>query len=190
MSRTIRIAELEQGERVLSGMYRGRRLYDRLVSQLPRSVEPLPLFIDFAGVDLATGSYLREGLLELKKYCRNENQKIYPVVANISEDTLQELELALKAYSDAFLVCTLDKRGRVGGVRLLGVLDDKDLKTFQAVVQGKEVDATSLSQRYASEERIGPTGWNNRLAGLVAKGLVMELRRGRAKLYRPVLEVA
>lgn len=185
----IYISELEGGDPVLSGMYRGRDLCDKLKSQLPRSVEPMPLFIDFKDVDLATGSYLREGVLGIKKYCRDEGLNIYPVVANISEESLQELELALKAYNDAIFHCTLDSRGRVSSVRLSGVLEDKDLKTFQAVASDKEVDAISLAEKYSSQDKIGPTGWNNRLAGLVAKGIVMEIRRGRAKFYRPVLEV-
>jgi hypothetical protein len=190
MSQKISISQLEGGEQVLSGLYRGRSLYDKIVAQLPRTIEPCALFLDFNNVDLATGSYIREGVLKLKKYCRDEGLNIYPVMANISDQTVPELELALKAYSDTILVCTLDNRNRVGAARLLGVLEDKDLKTFQAVATGKEVDATSLAEQYAPQEKIGPTGWNNRLAGLVAKGIVMELRRGRAKFYRPVLEVA
>jgi hypothetical protein len=190
MSQRISISELEGGEQVLSGLHRGRCLYDKLVPRLPRNIEPHALYLDFKGVDLVTGSYIREGILKLKKHCRDEGLNIYPVMANISDETVPELELALKAYSDTILICTLDNRNRVGSVRLLGVLEDKDLKTFQAVASGKEVDATSLAEQYALQEKIGPTGWNNRLAALVAKGIVIELRRGRAKFYRPVLEVA
>jgi len=185
----IEVLDLESGDVVLGGLFRGQQLYNKLRSQLPRSVEPTALFIDFKGVATATGSYLREGVLMLKKYCRDEGLNIYPVIANLSAESLPDLELALKAYNDAIFICTLDNRDRLSSVRLLGILEDKDLKTIQAVTTGKEVDAISLAEKYAEQEKIGPTGWNNRLAGLVAKGILMEIRRGRAKFYRPVLEV-
>ena len=41
-----------------------------------------------------------------------------------------------------------------------------------------------------SIERVGATAWNNRLASLAAKSLVVEILQGRTKKYRPVLEVA
>lgn len=190
MIEKINISQMENGDPVLAGLLRGQQLYNKLISQMPRSAVPQTLFLDFRNVDLATGSYLRESILGLKRYCRNEGLNIYPVLANINEDTLQELELALKAQSDAIFICNLDARDRVSSVRLVGILEDKDLKTFEALSKCQEVDAASLAEQYATQERIGPTGWNNRLAGLVAKGIVKEIRRGRAKFYRLVLEVA
>lgn len=190
MIEKINISQLENGEPVLAGLHRGQRMFNKLLSQLPRSVFPQPLFLDFRDVGLATGSYLREAVLKLKRHCRDEGLNIYPVLANINEGTLQELDLALKAQSDAIFICNLDTRGKVTSARLVGVLEDKDLKTFEAVSEGKEVDAASLADKYAAQERIGPTGWNNRLASLVSKGILREIRRGRAKFYRLVLEVA
>ena len=36
-------------------------------------------------------------------------------------------------------------------------------------------------------EKVGHTAWNNRLAALAGKGVVVETQHGRAKRYRPLL---
>jgi hypothetical protein len=56
------------------------------------------------------------------------------------------------------------------------------------VKEAKEVDATTLARAYEVKEGIQVTGWNNRLTSLAAKGLLMEIKRGRSKVYRTVLE--
>ena len=145
----INIFALENGDQVLAGLPRGQQLYNKLISRLPRAIVPQPLFLDFRDVGLATSSYLREGILKLKRYCRDEGLNIYPVLANINnEETLQELEVALKAQSDAIFICDLNTRGQVSSVRLVGVLEDKDLKTLEAMSKEKEVDAASLAKFY------------------------------------------
>jgi hypothetical protein len=68
-------------------------------------------------------------------------------------------------------------------------LDEKQRVTLEAVVDAKEADAGTLQHRFRKSDEIGITGWNNRLAALVAKGLLIETQKGRGKLYRPVLEL-
>ncbi len=46
--------------------------------------------------------------------------------------------------------------------------------------------APELAARFPNET-IGPTAWNNRLSGLAAKGLLVEMRQSKIKVFRPLL---
>jgi len=70
---------------------------------------------------------------------------------------------------------------------LLGELEPKQRKTFDLLRSAGEADAASLQGLDGDGETIGHTAWNNRLAGLASKGIVVEFQHGRAKRYRPLL---
>jgi len=48
-------------------------------------------------------------------------------------------------------------------------------------------EATAPAMTQQSGQAVGATAWNNRLSALAAKGLIMEQRRGKTKIFRPVL---
>jgi len=193
MSQEILIFDLGRAE-VLSGAPKGQMFFGRLVSSVRPEPEPCQLFLNFAGVHLMTSSFFRESILPFRDYAI-EKLKLYPVLANVSDDTLDEIKVVLEPIRDAVILCTL-RGGRVSNARLFGILEDKQQLTLEAVLRQKETDAGLLKKqaddaakkRRSSEEKISITGWNNRLAALVAKGLLIETKRGRGKLYRPVLE--
>lgn len=174
---------------ILAGEFPGKSMYDRLRLQIPSVVDPLPLFLDFTDIEVITGSYIRESICKLKQYCRETNLSVYPVVANASEEVIEDLNLILTALNDAIIACNVDDSNRVSNIRVIGVLEEKQRVALDAVAKAKVVDASTLAAKYESREGIGATGWNNRLAGLVAKGVVIEVRKGRGKFYRPILEV-
>jgi len=188
MAGKISVFELA-GTSVLSGAPRGQQFLSKLISTARRSTQPEPLFLDFAGIELMTSSFFRAGILPFRAYCV-EKLNLYPVLANISEDTMDEIDLVLAPIRDAVILCRLDAKKRVSGARIFGVLDEKQRLTFEAVVEAKEADAGILRHRFRKSDEIGITGWNNRLAALVAKGLLIETPKGRGKLYRPVLELS
>jgi hypothetical protein len=75
-------------------------------------------------------------------------------------------------------------------VQLCGNLDEKLQETLKLVSRKRETTAAQLHEESKAVDTIGATAWNNRLATLAAKSLVVEILQGRTKKYRPVLEVA
>jgi hypothetical protein len=176
------------GASILSGAPKGQLFFAKLVSSVTPTEEPSRLFLDFQGIDLMTSSFFRSAILPFRDYCVDK-LNLYPVLANVSPDTLDEIDVVLKPIRDAVFLCRLDSRRRVESARVFGVLDEKQQLTLNAVLDAKEADASILKHRFRKKDDIGITGWNNRLAALVGKGLLIETQKGRVKLYRPVLEL-
>jgi hypothetical protein len=183
----LEIRALVGGQHILSGSADGRRLLARLIDVTPPVDAPERLYLDFTGIEVATVSFLREGVIGYRDFTRASRQNIYPIVANALPAVLEELELFLKARGDALWCCSLDVQGRTSAHRILGELDPVQRKTFDLVSETGTATAPGLATRF-SEEKIGPTAWNNRLSGLATKGLLVETREGKTKVFRPLLE--
>ena len=184
-----RLFNLMNGQTVLSGSIAGRKLLGLLVGVTSSASEPASAFLDFAGVEVATASFLREAVIGFRDYARRSLPNVYPVVANLSFAVAEELEFFVRARGDVLLACDLGSNGEVTGPHLIGELDPAQRVTFDAVREGGAVSAPELAQRYA-DASIGSTAWNNRLAALASKGLLVERRLGRTKSFSSVLEVA
>jgi hypothetical protein len=177
-------------EPVLAGAMNGKVAFAKLVKEIDREpAVPTALFLDFRDVQVATASYLRESVFSLKGYMRAIDSKYYPVAANVNEPIYDELMVVANAKNDAIISCRLDDNDVVSDVALIGHLDPKQRITFDLVHEVENADANQLMKRSSESEPKNPTAWNNRLAGLAAKGLILEFAKGRAKFYRPVLEV-
>jgi hypothetical protein len=187
MRQVISIYDLGGKIPVLSGLPRGQVLLGQLIATVRPQEERTPLFLNFEGVHVATSSFLRSGILAFRDHCVRMGLNLYPVLANLSDETIDDLKLVLEQRGDAFIVCALDGGG-VSSVRVVGSLDEKQRLTLEAVIKEGETDAASLKDKHEETESIGTTGWNNRLSSLAEKGLLMEVKRGRGKLYRPILE--
>jgi hypothetical protein len=88
-------------------------------------------------------------------------------------------------------VCKLNGRAKPVKSWLIGELDPKQKITFDLVHELGEADASKLMEAYGEQEGLKhTTAWNNRLATLAGRGLVIEIRQGRAKRYRPLLKKA
>lgn len=187
----IDIAEIGSAP-VLSGAVNGKAAFAALVKIVDHEpTEPVPLFLDFRNIDTATASYLRESVFALKTYMRTTNSKYYPVVANINDEVWDEMALVAALKSDVIMSCELDKRDRVLKAELIGDLDPKQKMTFDVVRDSDQVDANGLMEKFGEAEKTkGTTAWNNRLAALVARGVIREFVQGRAKSYRPLLKEA
>ena len=177
---------------VLSGAINGRTAFAAMVKAIDQEPPtPTALYLDFADVGVATASYLRESVFALKAYLRNIGAKYYPVAANANDSVYDELLTIANAKNDAIISCRLSFQGAVSDIALIGQLDPKQQMTFELVNELKDADAGRLMQQYGEKEHVtSTTAWNNRLAGLAARGLIREFTRGRAKYYRPVLEVS
>lgn len=171
---------------VLAGAISGRSAFSEIISKAQvEPAEPTLLILDFASIELATASYMKELVFGTKSFMRSIGSRWYPIVANADDAIKEELRVLTEARKDAIIVCDCDEAGEISNPRLFGDLDSKQVSTFNKVAEKGTADASSLMQEFGEEENTGPTAWNNRLAGLVAKGVLMEFKKGRAKLYRP-----
>jgi hypothetical protein len=184
----ISIYELGGGLEVLSGQPRGQLFLGKLIGAIRPQDEYTPLFLNFKGVKVATSSFLRAGILAFRDHCVRMGLNLYPVLANINDEIADDLKIMLEKCGDAFVVCDLGDDEQASSIRVIGSLDETQRLTLEAVILEGETDAATLKEKHKNTESIGTTGWNNRLTSLAEKGLVVEVKRGRGKLYRPVLE--
>jgi hypothetical protein len=184
------IQDIVQGA-IASGAQQGRLVLSRLIAQTePRGV-PTVAYLDFDGIEVATSSFLRESVVGFKEYCRKQQPSIYPVVANAGDAVREELQFFLKSQGDAMWACALTSDGAWSQAGVLGraSLDPGQLEAFDAVCARKGKTATELkNQADGPDSNIGVTGWNNRLAALSMRGLVIEHKVGKAKSFTAVLE--
>jgi hypothetical protein len=168
----------------------GKRAFMAALEDFPEMAEPALVLLDFKGVALATSSYLSEVLLPLRDHLRLRRHPGYVVAANLYDKVREELEETLRRSGDALLTCATDAAGHITDVQLCGKLEDKLQETLSLVSRKREATAAQLHEESRMTDTVGATAWNNRLASLAAKSLVVEILQGRTKKYRPVLEVA
>lgn len=184
----IDISELA-GSELLAGSQNGKRLLVELLTVASEEpTDPIPLFLDFAGVLVATASFLRESVLAFRDLVRGRRSNFYPVIANANREVCDELnELVGPQRSDVLVACDLDESDKVVDLRLIGSLEPVQRRTLNFVIEQGETDARSLMLAHGDEERTThTTAWNNRLASLAYLGLLVEKSHGRAKRYSPL----
>jgi len=175
------------GGNILAGAGVGRRTCALLLEEAGIAREPTICLLDFRGVDFASASFLREAVLRLRDAARAQASPLYPVVANASEAVREELDDLLRRGGEAIAVCRIDDNRSPRAPEILGELEPKQKHAFDLLRAVGEADIATLQSLDRSEEQVGHTAWNNRLAALAAKGIVIESQHGRTKRYRPVL---
>jgi hypothetical protein len=180
----ISLLRLAKGESVLAGASSGRRTRERLWD-LAKSSSAGLFVIDCAGVDVATSSFLREGVVGFRDIARQERSDLYPVLSNLSANVEEEFVGLLNQMGEAFWVFELSK-DIVKKRRLIGRIDPKLKETLELIENGSGHDAATLWKNTNSIESIGVTAWNNRLASLSKQGLVFESRVGKQKYFHPL----
>lgn len=178
------------GGPILAGALQGKAALARLLEAVPNEPEePQPAFLDFGRVDVATASFLRESVVAFRNVIRNRASHYYPVISNANDSVRDELLELAAARGDVFMTCILAASGEVSGTALWGELEAKQRLTFDLVKQYGETDAGELMRAYGEREKTRhATAWNNRLSSLAALGLVVEMRSGRLKRYRPLFK--
>jgi len=176
------------GSATLAGSAMGRQMLAQLIEKTKPLALPTIAFLDFDGVDIATGSFLREAVMGFRDFCRNAAGMIYPVVANANATIEEELATYLRGRNDAIWACAIDSRGHTADPRILGELDTAQISTIQLIGKHHPISAPELA-KLRPDDKVGATAWNNRLATLAAKGMLKEVRHGKTKLFSPVMEV-
>lgn len=172
---------------ILAGAGVGRRTCAALLAEVGIAREPTICLLDFKGVAFASASFLREAVLRLRDAARAQDSPLYVVVANSTPEVREELDDLLRRSADAMLACRTGDQGELTDPELLGELEPKQRQAFDLLRKAGEADAAKLQMLDQSGDSVGHTAWNNRLAALTAKGVVIEFQHGRAKRFRLVL---
>jgi hypothetical protein len=180
------VAELAH-QKLAAGASLGSAVLARAVAATGRAADEV-IFLDFGEVEVATSSFLREGVLGLRDFCHRADRNLTAVVANPNGLVVEELRELLTRLRDAVLCCRLDKKGQPSAPFLVGPLEEAQRETLAAVLAAGVADAATLAAAHTSDPEPKVTKWNNRLAALAAKGILREVRRGRSKSYRPTVE--
>ena len=177
---------------MLAGALNGRSALGRLLERVAAEpAAPDPVFLDFESIEVATASYLRESIVGFRDVIRGRDSLYYPVIANPNEPVRDELLELARARGDVFMTCALAEDGAVSRTALTGDLEAKQLLTFRLVQKHGETDAGELMREYGEREKVRhATAWNNRLSSLASLGLIVEMRQGRLKRYRPLFQGA
>jgi DNA-binding transcriptional ArsR family regulator len=173
----------------LAGAIAGRKAMAQLLEHIDREpAAPEVLYLDFEGIELATGSFLREAVLHFRDSIRRRGSRFYPVVANANNLVVEEFEVLLANRRDVLMLCSVDKNGEPSSPRLVGDLDPKQRSTLEKVLERQETDAGELMNAFGESEGVKQTAFNNRLSALAEMGLVIEVSNGRLKRYRALFE--
>jgi hypothetical protein len=180
MATQIRVAE-RLGTAMLQGRPLGRKHYPRLCEVLADVPSGDVALLDFAGVEIVTGSWINEALVPLLRWAADERNDIFPVFLNFDSAWLDELQMVAEWTHNCFLV----SRGKAlpKSASLVGSLDVGQKATLDAVVNGTEVTGAALD----GQEGVKGTAWNNRLKDLYQKRLIRREKRGREQVYSPVV---
>jgi hypothetical protein len=181
----INISRLTRSK-ILAGSSSGRRICNVLFD-LAKSNKGGLFVINFIGIEVATSSFLREGIVEFRRLARREIPESYPVLSHLAADVEEELVALLNQMSEAFWVFELSKDA-VKKHRLIGRIDPKLKEALDLIESGHGYDAATLWKTTSSTESVGVTAWNNRLASLSKQGLVFESRVGKQKYFHPLYE--
>lgn len=179
----IPVAELA-GSTDLAGAVDGAAWF-RAARQRLDTVEPGLHAIDFTEVRLATVSWLREAVIGLQKYAATMRPDTVLIVANLADLVREELAVALEATGRVTVAATVSPNLQIHSPVLMGRLDPALSETLGVVQGQREFDASFVSRALP---HVGLSAANNRLAALEDRGILKSQRRGRARLYDPVLE--
>jgi hypothetical protein len=180
MGSQVRVAE-QLGTATLQGRPLGRKHYPRLCELLADVPPGDVALLDFAGVEIVTGSWINEALVPLLRWAADERNDIFPVLLNFDPAWLDELQIIAEWTHNCFLVAR--GKGLPKTANLVGSLDVGQKATLVAAVDGAEVTGAALSGRDGVK---GPA-WNNRLKDLFEKRLLRREKRGREQVYSPVV---
>jgi hypothetical protein len=168
----------------LQGRLHGRRDFARLCELMSAASPGEVVYLDFAGVDLVTGSWVHAALVPLIRWAADERNDLFPVIFNARSEWLDDLALVAEFAHQCYLVAEGQPASRA---RLVGSLDPGQRTTLEALLELDEATGAEL-ERQRPGDGIKATAWNNRLRDLYEKRLLRRVRHGREQRYSPVVQ--
>src|SRR4051794_29310577 len=92
------------GTATLQGRPLGRKHYLRLCELLADMPPGEIALLDFAGVEIVTGSWINEALVPLLRWAADERNDIFPVFLNFDPAWVDELQMVAEWTHNCFLV--------------------------------------------------------------------------------------
>lgn len=181
---TITVGMVDSFGPQLQGRSLGRKHYARLCELLSDAPLGEVVLLDFAGVEVVTGSWINATLVTFLRWAADEGNDLYPVVCNARKEWLDELQLVAEFNRLCYLVAGGKLPPRTATIA--GPLDPAQRKTLEAVLASGEITGAEL-ERQRPEEKIKATAWNNRLKELHDMRLLRREKRGREQVYSPVV---
>lgn len=173
---------------VCAGAIPGRKLMSELLATTAcEPSAPEVHFLDFTDIEVATASFLREGIIEYRNVIRNRKSNIYPVIANANSVVKEEVSDILSVKNDAIICCNISNTNEISDFGIIGRLELKQRKIFDLILDRQSIDAGQLQYEFGLTEGVKQTAWNNRLSALSQASLVFEVSDGRSKIYKSIL---
>jgi hypothetical protein len=171
--------------KVLQGKLPGKRHFARLCELLSDTPAGSPVYLDFAGVKLVTGSWVNALFVPLFQWASDESIDLFPVICNAQDEWLDDLALVAEWTHCCFIVAKGALPPHHG--TLIGQLDPGQRSTLEAVLELGETTGANL-ERKRPAAGVKATAWNNRLKDLYSKRLLRRERQGREQVYSPVIK--
>ncbi len=167
------IVELAGEDAILASRRKGERL-----RPLFEEAAGLTHFVvlDFTNAEVVTPSFLMGGLWWLWERGQVEQ---YPVIANLPVDAVDDVEIAAKMTRTPVWTGRLVD-GRFRDPELIGDIEEPDELVLSLIFDHGSTSAGELAEL---DQRIGVTGWNNRLVGLWQRRVLMRTKEGRMFVY-------
>jgi hypothetical protein len=134
------------------------------------------VILDFAGTEVVTTSFFMGGPWALWE---REQVEQYPLLANLPEDALDDIDIVTRMTGNPVWT-GLATGDRFHEPALIGDLEEADGLVISRIF---ERGSTSAADMVESGGRIGATGWNNRLAALWHRKVLMRVKTGRLFVY-------
>jgi len=184
----IKVREIT-GLDTLAGKSGGARDFPKFMAAVEDSPEGCTVLLDWSGVEIATASYFGATFVPLLRLTMTGDLDRYLVLTGLNQTCLDELKLALEVPGLVALLGDCSKNGTIKSVLLFGKLESVYIEAFAEVQRAKGVSASELHTRQdRSRNRIGKTGWINRLSSLHRLRLVRKQKIGRRFVFRSVNE--
>jgi hypothetical protein len=171
--------------KILQGKLPGKRHFARLCELLSDTPPGSPVHLDFAGVELVTGSWANALFVPLFQWVSDGSIDLFPIICNAQDDWLDDLALVAEWTRCCFIVANGSLPARRG--TLIGQLDPGQRSTLEAVLELGTTTGAKL-ERKKPAERVKATAWNNRLKDLYDKRLLRREKQGREQVYAPVIK--
>lgn len=168
----------------MQGRLSGRQHFAVLCGLVSDSPPGEVVWLDFAGAEIVTGSWVNAALVPFMKWAADERHDLFPVIVNARPDWRDELELVAEWNHLCFLVG--DGKVPPRRVALVGPLEPAQRATLIALLDLREATGAAL-ERHRPDDGVRATAWNNRLKDLYEKRLLRRARRGREQVYSPVV---
>lgn len=172
------VRQILDGSSVLSGRLSGAAAWSRFQPLVMSAPTGSLIVFDFADITVVTPSYFLAGIWPAWETPLGETE-IFPSVANLPVDSVDDIELVLRDKGTALWQVTLVD-GEPREATRLGPLEDPLRLTLDLVVALEEATPSDLFER---DRKIGLTAWSNRLNALYQHRLIRRRKEGRRMIY-------